>query len=117
MKRLAAPILFALILGAGAAWAPGATAAGGVAPTSAFCKQVTAYNAKYIAAYKKSPTDLKGLSAIKATALHGLAKVAPTGTSKDFDIVAKHYETGAKAGVSLMNILGVVNKQCGVDLA
>lgn len=88
-----------------------------MAPTSAFCKQVSAFNTKYLAAYKKTPNDLKGLSAIKATALHGLAKVAPAGTAKDFEVVAKHYESGAKAGLSVSNVLTVVNKQCGIDLA
>ncbi len=72
---------------------------------------------QYTAAYAKKPNDLKALGAIKVAGLRRIEKMAPAASKADFEAMAKHYETGAKAGVAVMKVLGVVNDQCKVDLA
>ncbi len=109
-----AVVAAALITGTGVGQA---IAAGTTVPQTAFCKEVVAYNAQYTAAYAKKPNDLKALGAIKVAGLRRIEKVAPAASKADFEAMAKHYETGAKAGVAVMKVLGVVNDQCKVDLA
>ena len=83
----------------------------------AFCKEVTTFNAQYSAAYAKKPSDSKGLTAIKVAGLRRIEKVAAATSRADFEAMAKHYETGAKAGAAVMRVLGLVNTECKVDLA
>ncbi len=92
--------------------APAATAT-----KPAFCKEVVAFTSKYAAAYAKNPSDTKGLTTVKVAGLRRIEKVAPAQSRADFETMAKHYETGAKAGAAVMKVLGVVNTECKVDLA